>query len=141
MSSSNVNVIPENPTSLMLAVLLRRTELVRLYIGNGVDIDTQAENGATALHLAAATGNFDAVNLLLRNQANTSLKLHSGETASDLAKLSGNEEVANLFHQHLVLHNSPRLFKPVIQAQTKPQQQSPDTPSDDIPIRIKPVTT
>jgi ankyrin repeat protein len=57
------------------------TEIVRLLIDSGADVNVANERGHTVLHCAGGHGHLDAVHLLLANGADASVKFtHDGKT-------------------------------------------------------------
>ncbi|TIA37986.1 Pfs, NACHT and ankyrin domain protein [Aureobasidium pullulans] len=70
-----------------------RTEIVRILIYNGDDLDTDDFDGVTALHAASASGHIEIVQMLLERRADLSKRDHLGETALFAASRKGNTEI------------------------------------------------
>ncbi len=77
-------------TLLNLAVIERRTEMIRQLLQHGADINMQNSDGGTALHTAAFFGNADAAELLLQNGAEVNVKNNKKFTPLDLVSLDWN---------------------------------------------------
>ncbi|MFB3897352.1 MAG: ankyrin repeat domain-containing protein [bacterium] len=56
-------------TALMVAVMFRKKEIVRLLVKKGVDVNAQSFSGLTALKMAEYSKNEDIVRLLKLNGA------------------------------------------------------------------------
>ena len=83
-------------TALMLAARWGKTEVVKLLLDRGADIETKDNNGQTALMLATQSGNTEIVELLLDRDANIEAKNYHGNTALMLAAGRGNTEIVKL---------------------------------------------
>lgn len=59
----------------------RRSEVVKILLNNGIDVDVKDEDGFTPLHIAALRNNFGFVNILLDNGANIDAEANDGSTA------------------------------------------------------------
>lgn len=64
------------------------TEVMRLALEKGADVDIKDSAGSTALHLSATGGHSDAVSLLLGHGASTSVLDLFGRTPLQLAAAS-----------------------------------------------------
>ncbi|NCN23860.1 MAG: ankyrin repeat domain-containing protein, partial [Gallionella sp.] len=64
-----------------------------LLIASGVNLDTAANDGMTALHKAAASGYLELVELLLEQGADRKLKTYAGLTPMELAVNNKHERV------------------------------------------------
>ena len=60
-----VYVLQAGQTALMLAVSHGRTDMVRMLLQAGADVNTQDEDGSTALMCASEHGHTDIVKMLL----------------------------------------------------------------------------
>jgi len=66
-------------------------------IAGGADVNTQGEDGFTALHWVAGRGNVEAVKLLLEHGARSDIRENLfGNTPAERAKLNGHEAVVKL---------------------------------------------
>ena len=73
-------------TALHYAAQLGNTEMAKLFIEKGANVNSLAVDHSTPLMMAVQTGqNTDMARLLIANGANVSLKKTSGQTALDLA--------------------------------------------------------
>lgn len=71
------------------------TELAKLSIEKGADINLQDKNGYTPLMIASNFGHIDIVTLLVKNGADVKIQAINGETALSLAEKKGHEKVIN----------------------------------------------
>ena len=62
------------------------TDIMKMLLENGADINLTNEQNMTPLHYAVICGGKDAVSLLLENGADTSIRTKEGQTALDIAK-------------------------------------------------------
>eukprot|EP00467_Chlorarachnion_reptans_P011183 CAMPEP_0114505108 /NCGR_PEP_ID=MMETSP0109-20121206/10666_1 /TAXON_ID=29199 /ORGANISM="Chlorarachnion reptans, Strain CCCM449" /LENGTH=1710 /DNA_ID=CAMNT_0001683503 /DNA_START=213 /DNA_END=5345 /DNA_ORIENTATION=+ len=67
---------------------------VRLLISQGVDLDSRAQDGSTALSLSAQHGHRDLVVMLIRNKANINTQRRDGATPLHLACASSHRRIA-----------------------------------------------
>jgi hypothetical protein len=84
-----------------------RTEIARLLIRAGADVNRRlgdgsaAGHGQTALHFAAGSRNPELVKLLLESGADPTIKESSGLTALDVARAyAPNDDVIRLLTEH-----------------------------------------
>ncbi|KAI8928580.1 ankyrin repeat-containing domain protein [Entophlyctis helioformis] len=61
------------------------TDLARLLLDSGAQIDVQDDNGQTALHYAAIVESADMVRLLVGRGARPDIADHDGATPAELA--------------------------------------------------------
>ena len=83
-----VNATEGNPmdsTPLHFAAHNGHTDVIRVLLAHGANINARGFHGVTPLMDAAAIGQTEAVTLLLANHADPSLKDYSGKTALDFA--------------------------------------------------------
>lgn len=75
------------------------TEIVKLLIDKGNDVDAHDGYQWTPLHHAARDGHMETVNLLLKRGANPNALAAGRRTAHDLAVESNQVEIANLLKE------------------------------------------
>jgi ankyrin repeat protein len=84
-TGANVNIVGEDgKTPLHLAVLLNKTEMVKILIGYSENVNIVDEDGKTPLHLSAQNNNKEIVDALIRAKANVNIKDKDGKTPFDL---------------------------------------------------------
>lgn len=76
------------------AVAAQATDIARLLIAAGADVDARQEGGITPLQAAAHAGNAELVELLLQAGADPGLADDKGLSALDYAEQDGHERVA-----------------------------------------------
>ena len=74
-------------TMLATAALMGHTEIVKLLLEHGADVNTKSRDGGTALHAAAFLGRIETVKFLLEKGADANLRSNIGGTPMDGAKL------------------------------------------------------
>ncbi|MBS1500996.1 MAG: ankyrin repeat domain-containing protein [Bacteroidetes bacterium] len=72
------------------------TDIARMLIENGANVNVRQQAGATPLHSAAQNGNLDLLILLLENGAETNVRMEGGKLPSDMAREKGYEEIAEI---------------------------------------------
>jgi ankyrin repeat protein len=82
-------------TPLHSAAATGNTELARLLISHGAEVNSRQSSGVTALHSAAHIGNLDMSRLLVIAGADVHATTDGGKTAFDYALEAGFEHVAN----------------------------------------------
>ncbi|HUO06960.1 MAG TPA: ankyrin repeat domain-containing protein [Phycisphaerae bacterium] len=83
-------------TPLMLAVMARRTDAIRLLVESGANVNQTNGFGWTALHVAASTGDAYMVDLLLQHGADPNLKANKQITALILAAQMTSDPVVRM---------------------------------------------
>jgi ankyrin repeat protein len=68
-------------TALITASVFGKTEVAKVLIEGGADIDIQNNEGSTALHSAAFLGRIEIVKMLIDKGADQSLRNNAGSTA------------------------------------------------------------
>ncbi len=87
--------LDEQRESLLFdAALNGWTELARLLVARGVDVNAQEEGGRTPLDYASNGGHVDMVKMLLAQGANLEARTPDGFTPLDVAAMSDHEECA-----------------------------------------------
>ncbi|WP_426671626.1 ankyrin repeat domain-containing protein [Mucilaginibacter sp. McL0603] len=72
------------------------TDIVRILIENGAQVNVRQQAGATPLHSAAQNGNLELLIMLLENGAETNVRMEGGKMPADLAKDKGFDEIAEI---------------------------------------------
>jgi len=80
-------------TFLQIATFLEDLGLVRLFLTNGADANTLAEDNSVALHVATRKGNLDISKELINHGAEIDIKNVAGLTPLHYAVISGNEKL------------------------------------------------
>lgn len=83
-------------TPLMYSAVNNRVDIARILIGRGADLNAEADNGSTALMMAAREGHVPLVLLLLEHGADVNHKTKFGYSALEVARDRGMREVANI---------------------------------------------
>ena len=89
-------------TALMMASVFSNTEVVRLLLANGAEVDSKDEDGRTALMYASREGRKGhkrVVELLLANGADMDSEDTDGYTALMYASRYGNKEIIKLLKE------------------------------------------
>jgi ankyrin repeat protein len=86
----------DGQTALMRAALTDQTEIVKLLLDNGVNVDVKSDVGWTALMFAADKGFTNIVKLILQTGADINAQDNDGYTALMGAAFSGRTEVVKL---------------------------------------------
>jgi ankyrin repeat protein len=96
-SGSNLDAKSEDrgSTALMEAALKGSSDLVRLLIDKGVDLDTQSKNGQTALMLAVGEAQTMVALQLIYAGADVTIKDQLGMTAEKYASLFGHTQIVD----------------------------------------------
>jgi len=85
-----------NVSPLHAALHANQTEISKMLIEAGANVNIPQSSRITPLHLAAQHGNIDMIILLLENGADISVRSDTGLTASDLAASKGYKEIAEI---------------------------------------------
>ena len=83
-------------TALMLASQTGHTDVAKLLIEAGADVNAQDNNGETALMLVSDEGHTDIVKMLIEKGADVNAQTNDGQTALRIASQEGHTEVAQL---------------------------------------------
>jgi len=83
-----------NATPLMYAAFARNTEVIKLLLGKGADVNARDSGNGSALILAAAMGDPDTVKLLLEKGADAHVRNEYGYTALMCAAASESNDPA-----------------------------------------------
>jgi len=90
-SNNGFNVFP-----IHSAAAGNYTDIVRMLVENGANVNVKQQAGATPLHSAAQNGNLDLLILLLENGAETNARMEGGKLPADLASEKGFKEIAEI---------------------------------------------
>ncbi|KAH9492539.1 hypothetical protein Btru_046401 [Bulinus truncatus] len=98
----NARASETQQTALMLAASHGKTEMVKLLVEEGAEINLQDVDGSTALMCACEHGHLDIVNFLL-SQPNIDAKITDNEnsTALSIAMEAGHKDVGVVLYKHL----------------------------------------
>ncbi len=94
MGSANAN------TALDAAVAARRTEVVRLLLAKGAEVNVRAAGGYTPLHKAVFGGDLGMIRLLLDSGADLHARTDEGKKPVDVASERGLKDVVKLLTEH-----------------------------------------
>ena len=72
------------------------TDVARMLIENGADINVRQQMGVTPLHSAAQNGNLELIILLLEKGAAVDVRMEGGKLPADLAREKGFTEIADI---------------------------------------------
>lgn len=87
-------------TALMLAVINRHVETVKMLLSEGADPSFRSSDGATALSLAASSGDGAMMSALMNHRAEARAESARASTPSiRLVARNGHKGIAELFHK------------------------------------------
>lgn len=86
-------------TPLASAAAAKQTEIARMLIAHGANVNAVAASGHIPLHEASATGNVELVRLLIENGANVNAKTDDGKTPLDFATEYNRPEVIEILKE------------------------------------------
>jgi ankyrin repeat protein len=72
------------------------TDIVRMLVENGAQVNVKQQAGATPLHSAAQNGNLEMLILLLEKGAEVNTRMEGGKLPADLAREKGFDEIAEI---------------------------------------------
>lgn len=90
----------QETSALMFASIYGYTEMVKLLIENGADVNLRDKNGATALTSSAWAGNADIVEILIKNKADINAKHNIGRTALWFAVAQNHSDVVEIIKKY-----------------------------------------
>lgn len=90
----------------LIAILFRffQTDIIRILLRNGAQVDARAREQQTALHIASRLGNVDIVMLLLQHGAQVDATTKDMYTALHIAAKEGQDEVRDLIAKKIMHH-------------------------------------
>ena len=86
-------------TPLASAAAAKQTDIARVLIANGANVNARAASGQIPLHEASANGNLELVKLLIDSGANVNAKTDDGKTPLDFAIEYKRDDVVDLLKQ------------------------------------------
>jgi ankyrin repeat protein len=72
------------------------TNIARMLIENGAEVNIKQQAGSTPLHSAAQNGNLELLILLLENGAEVNARMEGGKLPADLAREKGFDDIAEI---------------------------------------------
>ena len=81
--------------SIIDSISMEHTEVAKILIKSGADMNAKGNNGWSALMAAAYKNNLEIVNLMIENGADLNARDDTNRTALDIAKMRGHQEIAN----------------------------------------------
>jgi ankyrin repeat protein len=81
-----------------------QTDIIRILLRNGAQVDARAREQQTPLHIASRLGNVDIVMLLLQHGAQVDAVTKDMYTALHIAAKEGQDEVKDLVAKKLMDH-------------------------------------
>ncbi|MGC4033042.1 MAG: ankyrin repeat domain-containing protein [Tepidisphaeraceae bacterium] len=94
--ASDINAVnSEGENALHVAIHQGNTEIARMLIAEGINVDQPGDLGHTPLHDACNRGNMEIVRLLLESGADVFAR-DEGETPFSLARLMGHDDICDL---------------------------------------------
>lgn len=94
-SQNGYNVYP-----LHSALNINHTDISKMLIEAGAEVNVVQSQRLTPLHLAAQHGNIDIIILLLEHGADITVRNELGQNASDIAAERGFNEIADILNPH-----------------------------------------
>lgn len=86
-------------TPLASAAAARQTEIARILIAHGANVNAKAASGHIPLHEASANGNVELVRLMIESGADINAKTDDGRTPLDFATEYNRPEVIEILKQ------------------------------------------
>lgn len=99
LKGANVNLQSNNGFNVFpihSATAGNYTDIARMLIENGAQVNVVQQAGATPLHSAAQNGNLELIILLLESGAEVHTRMEGGKLPADLAREKGFEEIAEI---------------------------------------------
>jgi ankyrin repeat protein len=90
-SNNGFNVFP-----LHSAAAGNYTDIARMLIDNGAQVNIKQQAGVTPLHSAAQNGNLELLILLLEKGADVNVRMEGGKLPADLAREKGYGDIAEI---------------------------------------------
>jgi ankyrin repeat protein len=102
-AGADVNAASHNALKvapLHSAVASRQTDLSRLLVEHGADVNAKQQEDFTPLMEAAQNGDLEIVNLLLASGADPQVVKSGGQTALDIAQAAGHQQIVDALRRH-----------------------------------------
>jgi ankyrin repeat protein len=90
-SNNGFNVFP-----LHSAAAGNYTDIARMLVNNGAQVNIKQQAGVTPLHSAAQNGNLELLILLLEKGAEVNTRMEGGKLPADLAREKGYDDIAEI---------------------------------------------
>jgi ankyrin repeat protein len=90
-SNNGFNVFP-----LHSAAAGNYTDIARMLVDNGAQVNIKQQAGVTPLHSAAQNGNLELLILLLEKGADVTIRMEGGKLPADLASAKGYDDIAEI---------------------------------------------
>jgi ankyrin repeat protein len=90
-SNNGFNVFP-----LHSAAAGNYTNIARMLIDNGAQVNVKQQAGSTPLHSAAQNGNLELLILMLEQGADVNVRMEGGKLPADLAREKGFDDIAEI---------------------------------------------
>lgn len=84
--------------------LFFQTDIIRILLRNGAQVDARAREQQTPLHIASRLGNVDIAMLLLQHGAKVDTATKDMYTALHIAAKEGQDEVIKVMEKKIVAH-------------------------------------
>lgn len=99
-NGANINDVSGGLSPLMFAADKGKTELVKLFIDKGAEVDLLGNNGNSALFYAAMNGNIESMELLVNKGADVNTVNIYGQDSFLVAKVKGLDKAADYLLSH-----------------------------------------
>ena len=86
-------------TALLIAALNNRTDVIRLLLQNGADVNKRDRSGVTPVHHAAVGNNTEALAMLIKHEASINITNNYGEKPIDTARRLKREAAVRMLEQ------------------------------------------
>jgi ankyrin repeat protein len=99
LKGANVNAIAKNATgftALTGAIANNHTEISKMLVKKGADVNHRSEGGVSPLMEASVNGNIELVNFLLENRADPNAKTKDGKSSISFAREKNHAEVVEV---------------------------------------------
>ena len=103
LKGANVNAIAKNATgftALTGAIANNHTEISKVLVNSGADVNHRYEGGVSPLMEASMNGNIELANFLLENGADPNAKTKDGKSPISFAREKHHAEVVEVLKRH-----------------------------------------